>query len=76
MSVPLAPITATLMPTAPTQMDLSLVFANPVSKALEQPALVSNAPAKSLFFRMHYIISNLKSIWYIFRCRRMYRCCP
>ena len=60
MSVPLAPITATLMPTAPTQMDLSLVFANQVSKALERPVLVSKDSVNDVFNNVLNLIVFIK----------------
>ena len=49
MSVPMVPITATQMPTAPTLMDPSHVLANQVFKALEHPVWVSEDPVKSTF---------------------------
>ena len=45
-SAELVPITVTLMPTAPIQMELSLVPANQVFKGLERRVLVSKDTAK------------------------------
>ena len=49
MSVAMVHITVTLMPTALTQMETSHVPANQVSKAPEQPALVSKDSAIAVF---------------------------
>ena len=56
-SVQMVPITATQMLSAPTQMDLSHVLANKVSKGLEHPVLVNKDPAK---FHVIYISSFIQ----------------
>ena len=77
-SVLMVPITATQIPTAPTQTDPSHVLANQASKVLEHPVLVSKHSDNFLFI---YILSsilflNLNCILCIYRYRRMCRRYP